>query len=230
MSRVRALVCVLLAIGPALACGGEDSSGSSRPPRPSEPRRRSPRAQERPLPAFSGWTLDDQRLDISTLHRQAPGRLLLRSRETRPPRPSATRSRGSPSCAASTTSRSSASRSDRAARRRRPTRREHGIDFPVIDDGSRRIAQRLGLARPRPRCSASTPRAISSGRSAQFPAPGPGRGRRRSKRRSARRCACPDSDEAVPGDRPIAPHVHRRGARPEGALRSRLDARPARCC
>src|SRR5438552_1551146 len=63
MSRVRALVCVLLAIGPALACGGDEPSGNSAAK--AAPETKKARA-ERPLPAFSGWTLDDERLDIST--------------------------------------------------------------------------------------------------------------------------------------------------------------------
>src|SRR5262245_1359147 len=64
MSRVRALACALLAIGPALACSGDDSSQHAAAA-PSQQEKKAPR-QERPLPAFSGWTLDDQRLDIST--------------------------------------------------------------------------------------------------------------------------------------------------------------------
>src|SRR4030095_4801182 len=64
MSRVRVFVCVFLAIVPALACGGEDSSGKTREASSQEAKK--PARSEKPLPAFSGWTLDDQRLDIST--------------------------------------------------------------------------------------------------------------------------------------------------------------------
>src|SRR5258706_15351238 len=65
MTRVRALVCALLAIGPALACGGDDSKPNA-PAAASQDKAKKPARAERPLPAFSGWTLDDQRLDIST--------------------------------------------------------------------------------------------------------------------------------------------------------------------
>src|SRR5262249_39367233 len=62
MSRGRALVCVLLAIGPALAGSGADSGNAAAAS--GQPAKKD--RQERPLPAFSGWTLDDQRLDIAT--------------------------------------------------------------------------------------------------------------------------------------------------------------------
>jgi hypothetical protein len=43
---------------------GDDSSGNAAAAA-GRPEKKEAR-QERPLPAFSGWTLDDQRLDIST--------------------------------------------------------------------------------------------------------------------------------------------------------------------
>src|SRR5262245_26350578 len=64
MTRVRALVCVLLALLPALACGGDESSDKVAAASDQSDKKKS--REERPLPAFSGWTLDDERLDIST--------------------------------------------------------------------------------------------------------------------------------------------------------------------
>jgi hypothetical protein len=86
LERVRDLACALL-IGLALACGGGESqtppgdapsaapSGATSSPDDVQPAAaaEAPKAahererSERPLPAFSGWTLDGEHLEISSL-------------------------------------------------------------------------------------------------------------------------------------------------------------------
>ena len=200
MSRLRVLVCVLLAIVPALACGGEDSSVKTAAA-PSEGAKKPARA-EKPLPAFSGWTLDDQRLDIST---RIGKRLVVYFFD--------------PADAASAPVSDAVARiaklrgdynfdvvgvaigSDRPKAKSHVT--EHAIDFPVIDDGSRRISQRLGLAVPAALLGVDAEGYLVWALG-QFPAPGPDTvGVIESQIRKALRL--PGNDDVVPGDRPLAP-------------------------
>ena len=227
MSRVRALVCALLAIGPALACSGEDSdsSGRARPPQPSEPaKKRSPRRSARCRPSRAGRSTTS----ASTSRR----------------------------CSASACScyffepesAESAPVSDAVARIAK-LRGEHNFEVVGVAVGSsrpkaksfatdhgarlprdrRRVAPDRAEARPalaRGACSASTRRATWSG---AWPVPR-ARSRRRStpwNRSSAARCACPIARTAVPGDRPIAPQFTADGARSGREVRSRVDARQA---
>ncbi len=200
MSRLRVLVCVFLAIVPAFACGGEDSPGKTPTASSEEPKK--PARAEKPLPAFSGWTLDDERLDIST---RIGKRLVVYFFD--------------PAEQASVPVSDAVARiaklhgdynfdvvgvaigSDRAKAKSYAT--EHGIDFPVIDDGSRRISQRLGLGVPAALLGVDAEGylvwAIGG-----FPATGPDAvGVIESEIRKKLRL--PGKDDAVPGDRPIAP-------------------------
>src|SRR5688572_8745893 len=193
MSRVRALVCALLAIGPALACSGEDANSSSKAAAPGEPAKKEAR-QERPLPAFSGWTLDDQRLDIAT---RIGKRMVVYFFEPE--------------------SAESAPVSDAIARiaklrgeynfdvvgvavgSSRPKAKsyaaDHALDFAVIDDGSRRISQKLGLRSPAAVLGVDAEGYLIWGM-AQFPPPGPETTNAvESQVRSALRL--PDREEAV---------------------------------
>ncbi len=200
MTRVRALICALLAIGPALACNGDDSSANKASAPSQEPKKAA--REERPLPAFSGWTLDDERLDIST---HIGKRLVVYFFD--------------PEDAAA------APVSDAVARiaklrgeynfdvvgvetgSSRPKAKayaaEHGLDFPVIDDASKRITDRLGLRFPAALLGVDSEGYLVWAM-AQFPAPGPGAvDATESQIRTALRL--PGHDEAVPGERPIAP-------------------------
>jgi peroxiredoxin len=146
MSRVRVFVCVLLAIAPALACGGDEPKGDKAAKADAEAKK--PARTERPLPAFSGWTLDDQRLDISS---KLGKRLVVYFFEPE----NAETERVSDAVARiaklggqfnfDVVGVSVGSTREKA----RSYAAEHGLDFPVIDDSSRRIAQqRFGLQVP----------------------------------------------------------------------------------
>jgi peroxiredoxin len=212
--RVRVLVCVLfaIAIAPALACSGEDSSGKSPPasassestkqePPKQESPKKPPRA-EKPLPAFSGWTLDDQRLDIST---RIGKRLVVYFFEP------ANKVSGPVSDAVVRIAKLGgdynfdfvgvAIGSDRAKAKSHAT--EHGIAFPVIDDSSRRISQRLGLDVPAALIGVDAEGYVVWA-IGQFPAPGSETTDviESQIRKSLR---LPEEDDAVPGDRPTAP-------------------------
>jgi len=200
MSRVRALVCALLAIAPALACSGDDSSGNAAAA-PGQPEKKEAR-QERPLPAFSGWTLDDQRLDISS---RIGKRMVVYFFE-----PESAESAPVSDAVARIARLRGANNFDVvgvAVGSSRPKAKsyaaDHGLDFAVIDDGSRRISQRLGLRSPAALLGVDAEGYLIWGM-LQFPAPGPGTTDAvESQIRTALRL--PAREEVVPGDRPIAP-------------------------
>ncbi len=202
MTRVRALACVLFAIGPALACSGEDSPGNAvATPSQQEQEKKAVR-QERPLPAFSGWTLDDERLDIAS---RIGKRLVVFFFD--PADEAATP-------VSNAVVRIAKLRGDHnfdmvgvAVGSSRPKAKtyatEHGIDFPVIDDGSRRIAERFGLRQPAALLGVDAEGYLVWAMM-QFPAAGPDAiDAIESQVRTALRL--PGDDEVVPGDRPIAP-------------------------
>ena len=199
MSRVRALVCALLAIVPALACSGDDSSNKSAAA-PGEQKKEA--RQERPLPAFSGWTLDDQRLDIAT---RIGKRMVVYFFE--------------PESAESTSVSDAVARIAKlrgqynfdvvgvAVGSSRPKAKtyatDHGLDFAIIDDGSRRISQKLGLHSPAALLGVDAEGYLIWGMG-QFPAPSPDTTNAvESQIRSTLRL--PDRDAALPGERPLAP-------------------------
>jgi peroxiredoxin len=201
MSRVRALACVLLAIGPALACSGEDSSLHADAAAAKPPEKKAAR-QERPLPAFSGWTIDDQRLDIST---RLGKRLVVylfdpADAESAPVSDALVR-------VAKLGAEFNFDVVGVAIGSSRPKMKsyatEHGIEFPVIDDGTRRIAERFGLRAPAALLGVDAEGYLIWG-VAQFPPPGPETVKAiESQIRTLLRL--PAADEVVPGDRPIAP-------------------------
>jgi peroxiredoxin len=206
MSWVRALACALLAIGLALACGsGDDSSGNaSAAPSQNEKKQdeKKPTRNERPLPAFSGWTLDDQRLDIST---KIGKRLVVYffdpANETTLPVSDAMARISKLRGAFNFDVVGVAIGSSRPKAKAYAS--EHGIDFPVIDDGSRRISERLGLQVPAALLGADAEGYLVWA-VAQFPPPGPGAvDAIESQVRTALRL--PGRDDAVPGERPLAP-------------------------
>jgi peroxiredoxin len=200
MSRVRALVCALLAIGPALACSGDESGNAAAAPAATE--KKKPARQERPLPAFSGWTLDDQRLDIST---RVGKRMVVyffqpESAEVAPVSDAIAR-------IAKLRGQYNFDVVGVAVGSSRPKAKtyaaEHGLDFAVIDDGSRRISQRLGLNTPASVLGVDAEGYLIWGM-LQFPEPGPDATNAvESQLRNVLRL--PDREEAVPGDRPMAP-------------------------
>jgi peroxiredoxin len=146
-----------LATGMAIACGAaEGESEASGSAAASEvaaaagsrsPPARAPERKERPLPAFSGWTLDKDKLSISSLIGK---RLLIYFFD-----PGFS---GTPAVTDAVVNVSKlrlennfrivgvAVRSNRGEASEFV--REHGIDFPVIDDSSGAIARRLGLRSP----------------------------------------------------------------------------------
>jgi peroxiredoxin len=199
MSRLRALVCALLAIGPALACSGEDSSGKAAVAK-DQPAKKEAR-QERPLPGFSGWTLDDQRLDIATrigkrmvvyfFEPESAGSAPVSDAVTR-----VAKLRGEYNFdvvgVAVGTSRPKA----------KTYAAEHKLDFDVVDDGSRRIAQRFGLRVPAAVLIADSEGYLVWGSAFEATAPD-AVDAVESQIRSALRL--PDRKQATPGDRPLAP-------------------------
>jgi peroxiredoxin len=193
------LVC---AVGLALACNGEDASGSSAKAAPAETEKRAKR-EERPLPAFSGWTLDDQRLDIATLIGK---RLIVYFFD-----PMAAAESGPVTEAVARVAKLRAEQNFEivgvAVGSSRPKAKEftakHGVDFPVIDDESRRIAQRFGLNSPTALLGVDAEGYLLWGR-VQFPTTVTDAVNviEEQLRTDLR---LPAKDEAAPGDRPIAP-------------------------
>jgi peroxiredoxin len=128
----------------ALACGRGDEPAP--PSTPDEPRLAAKR-QERPLPAFEGYTLEGERLSVSSL---VGKRLLLFffNPEVEEARPVA----GAVGALAAIRDRYNfeiagvavGSNGDRARR----FASDHGLDFPIIDDSSGRITSRLRLSSP----------------------------------------------------------------------------------
>ena len=129
------------ASGSAAAAEVAAAGGSSAAPSRARERK------ERPLPAFSGWTLDKDKLSISSLIGK---RLLIYFFDP-----------GAPGAPVTTDAVVNVSKLriennfQIVGVARRSTRgatsefaREHGIDFPVIDDSSGAIARKLGLRSP----------------------------------------------------------------------------------
>jgi peroxiredoxin len=200
MSRVRVVVCVFLAIVPALACGGEDSSGKT--PTASSQEAKKPARTEKPLPAFSGWTLDDQRLDISTrLGKRLVVYFFDPANATTAPVSDAVarvaKLRGEHNFDVVGVAMGSTREKMKAYAA------GHGLDFPVIDDGSRRIAQRLGLEFPAVLLGVDAEGYLIWGLW-QFPEPGPD-AVEAVESQIQRALRLPGKDDAVPGDRPVAP-------------------------
>ncbi len=129
----------------AAPAGAETAASSSPPTAPTPPTR--PQRKERPLPAFSGWTLDQQRLSISSLIGK---RLLIYFFDANHV--------GAPVVTHSVMSVSALRGKhnfeilgvSRSATREQAAdfAGEHGIDFPVLDDSSGAIARRLGMKSP----------------------------------------------------------------------------------
>jgi peroxiredoxin len=209
MSRLRTLACLVLAVGLVFACNGEDASGSSAKASGTSTEEQPAKAEqkakrdERPLPAFSGWTLDDQRLDVSSLLGK---RLVVfffdptNAAEAGP--------------VADALARIAKLRTEQnfeivgvAVGASRPKAKaftaQHGVEFSVIDDESRRIAQRFGLNTPTALLGVDAEGYMLWGR-AQFPTTIADavdvieEGLRTDLR-------LPAKDGATPGDRPIAP-------------------------
>src|SRR5688572_19745449 len=204
MSRVRALACLVLAVGLALACNGEDASGSSAEAAPAESEQKAKaKRDERPLPAFSGWTLDDQRLDIATLIGK---RLIVYFFD-----PMATAESAPVTEAVARVAKLRAEQNFEvvgvAVGSSRPKAKEftakHGVDFPVIDDESRRIAQLFGLDSPTALLGVDAEGYLLWGR-VQFPTTVTDAVNviEEQLRTDLR---LPAKGEAAPGDRPIAP-------------------------
>ncbi len=154
--RVRVLVGALLATGLALAvaCGGEDSSGASASDgagsiggAQSSADTEKPTRRERPLPAFSGFTLDGEPFDVSS---KIGKRLVVYFFEPKA-RDAGTVTRAVARIAEHGDEHNfsvvgvavGASPSDAKA-----FLAENGVAFPVVDDGSRRISRKLGMRIP----------------------------------------------------------------------------------
>jgi peroxiredoxin len=158
-----------LALAIALACRQEPDAPAVEPSAPaetvaaaapSEPApaaKPAPKRQERPLPAISGWTLDDKRFDVSSLLGK---RLLLFffNPEVREAPIVARAIAGIAPLAAKHNFQiyGIATGSNRA--RAAEFAKQAGLAFPIVDDSSAAIAQQLGMRIP-VACSASTPRA-----------------------------------------------------------------------
>ena len=106
-----------------------------------------PKRQERPLPALSGWTLDDQRFDVSTLL----GRRLLLFFFNPEVREAEVVARAIAAIAPlrgkynfQIYGIATASKRARAA----AFAKQAGLDFPIVDDSSAALAQQLGLRVP----------------------------------------------------------------------------------
>ena len=157
MLRLVRIGTLALAVGFAvgIACGGSegDSDGAdnrgaaaAEPAAAQKPPAAPPR-KERPLPAFSGWTLDEKRLAVSSLLGK---RLLIYFFDaSHADAPAITRSvvnvsalRGKHNFEILGVSRSS------TPERAKDFAGDSGIDFPVLDDASGAIARRLGLRSP----------------------------------------------------------------------------------
>jgi peroxiredoxin len=159
-NRTLALALIACLVG---ACGAADEApGRAEPPasasppleaaRTTAPAEEPPAAKKsrprgRPLPAFSGWTLDDQKLDVS----QLIGKRLLVfffNPEVREALPvsramnaiAGLRGRHNFEIVGVATGAERASAQDLAQR--------EGLDFPIIDDSSAQIARRFGLRSP----------------------------------------------------------------------------------
>ena len=215
--RLRAFAC-LLAIaalsGVALGCGGEEGSaaGDAGAVRAVEESVRAepaaaktasrPKRAERPLPAFSGFTLDGAQASASGLLGKRAVVLFFD--------PGA---RGAETVL-------------RALSRVSPLRGEHNfqilgvatggsrsqaeklatglaLDFPVIDDSSRRIQRRLGLREPAMALGVDAEGYVVWAL-AHFETDGDGAAERIADQ-LREKLRIPDADESAPGDRPLAP-------------------------
>ena len=159
------ILAVALLVAASLACNGEQTEARAEaPPRetdaqpaaaadaaaaaaPVREKKRKKERKERPLPAFSGWSLDDERIEVSKLLGK---RLLLVFFNPEV--------KVAPDVIRGVTAVSGlrgdhnfrilgvAVGSDRNTAKAFAA--EHGIDFPVIDDATGAIANRMGLRSP----------------------------------------------------------------------------------
>jgi peroxiredoxin len=193
---------LVLAVGLALACNGEDAAGGSAEAAPRESEKK-PAREERPLPAFSGWTLDDQRLDIATVIGK---RLLVYFFD-----PSAVGEAGPVTDAVARIAKLRGEHNfdivGVAVGSSRPKAKafaeEHGVEFPVIDDSSRRIAQRFGLTSATALLGVDAEGYLIWGR-VQFPTTAPD-AVSLIEEQIRTELRLPKEEEAAPGERPVAP-------------------------
>ena len=115
------------------------------PAKPVAKRTRSP--NERPLPAFSGWTLDDQRFEIGNLLGQ---RLLLVFFNPEVEEASVVAEALKPIAELRTKNNFQMVGIAEGSTRAKAAEfaKRHGFDFPVVDDSNASIAQKLGLRIP----------------------------------------------------------------------------------
>jgi peroxiredoxin len=149
----RLLALALIAV--AFGCGAEEgSSATAAQPAPEAKAEVKPASstpvpsrKERPLPAFGGWTLDDQRLEIGSLLGKRVVILFFNPESiTTEPVAKALVSIGKQAGEQNFAIVGVAVGSNRETARRFVTR--IGFDFPVIDDSSARIANQFGLRTP----------------------------------------------------------------------------------
>lgn len=221
LDRVRDLACALF-VGLALACGGGESPPSSadgdataaetasteaRPASSgstdaSAERSSRPQRSERPLPAFSGWTLAGERLEISSLigrrlvvwffNPEVDGAAAVAEATAR-----VANLRGGHNFQIVGISVGSDPETAKAFVA------THDLDIPVIDDSSARITRRFGLRSPLAMLGVDADGYLVWGFS-QFPTSAPDAvARIEGQIRDALRL--PEQEDAPPGARPLAP-------------------------
>lgn len=148
-----------LALAVALACSQEPDAPAAEPAAPSAPSaapaaapseaaaKPAPKREERPLPALSGWTLDDKRFDVSSLL----GRRLVLFFFNPEVREAAVVARAVSAIAPFAGKNNFqifgvATGSSRA--RAAEFAKQAGLDFPIVDDSGAAIAQQLGMRVP----------------------------------------------------------------------------------
>ncbi len=204
MPLLAALVATALSTG----CGGDDApsaeakAAAGAHAEPAGAATAKPKRSEQPLPAFSGWSLDDERVQIAELIGRRlvlfffdPGAREADVVAQATARVAALRSRHNFEVVGV------ASGAPREAARAFAER--HGVDFPVIDDASRRISQRFGLETPAAVLGADAEGYIVWG-FAHFPTQAPDAVSliEQQLRDSLR---IPSDDGTAPGERPMAP-------------------------
>jgi len=215
LDRVREVVCAL-SVGLALACGGGEPSdraaaeeaatetrpASTAPADESAERSAPPQRSERPLPAFSGWTLAGERLEISSLigkrlvvwffNPEVDGADAVAEATAR-----VARLRGGHNFQIVGVAVGS---DPEAAKAFVGT---HDLDIPVIDDSSARITRRFGLRSPLAMLGVDADGYLVWG-FGQFPTSAPDAvDRIEGQLRGALRL--PEEESAPPGARPAAP-------------------------
>jgi peroxiredoxin len=147
-----------LALAVALACRQEPAAPAAQPAPPAESvaaaaapsdasPKPAPKRLERPLPAFSGWTLDDHRFEVSKLL----GRRLLLfffNPEVREAELVARAIAGIAPLAGKNNFQIVGIATGSSRARAAAFAKKNGLDFPIVDDSSAAIAQQLGLRVP----------------------------------------------------------------------------------